>query len=186
MRFWGLTWVGPMNHVLDGGRDPQREGAIYGSCLSIAKHWQFLLRSLLQKESFDTPASRSRLPSGRYHIKSSPPWKIRPLRCGLSSKFFEHMFWSELVVGATVYCSNQGGGGGGAPSVWHQDVQRMSQQAAHGTAGSAAVYQLHDYHPDLGPLPHGWEQAMTQDGEIYYINHIEKTTSWFDPRHCKS
>jgi len=84
-------------------------------------------------------------------------------------------------------------GGGGASTVWHQDVQRLpQQQPPHGTAGGGVYQQgrpsqLHDYHhPDLGPLPHGWEQAMTQDGEIYYINHIEKTTSWFDPRHCKT
>lgn len=34
----------------------------------------------------------------------------------------------------------------------------------------------------LGPLPEGWEQAITSDGEIYYINHKNKTTSWLDPR----
>lgn len=34
----------------------------------------------------------------------------------------------------------------------------------------------------LGPLPQGWEQGITQDGEIYYINHIDKSTSWQDPR----
>ncbi|XP_018411856.1 PREDICTED: transcriptional coactivator YAP1 [Nanorana parkeri] len=33
-----------------------------------------------------------------------------------------------------------------------------------------------------GPLPDGWEQAITQEGEIYYINHKNKTTSWLDPR----
>ncbi|KAM4881754.1 LOW QUALITY PROTEIN: transcriptional coactivator YAP1-like [Thomomys bottae] len=33
-----------------------------------------------------------------------------------------------------------------------------------------------------GPLPDGWEQATTQDGEIYYINHKDNTTSWLDPR----
>ncbi|KAL1782119.1 transcriptional coactivator YAP1 isoform X4 [Sigmodon hispidus] len=33
-----------------------------------------------------------------------------------------------------------------------------------------------------GPLPDGWEQAMTQDGDVYYINHKNKTTSWLDPR----
>ncbi|XP_054902731.1 protein KIBRA isoform X2 [Poeciliopsis prolifica] len=32
------------------------------------------------------------------------------------------------------------------------------------------------------PLPHGWEEAKDFDGKIYYINHIEKTTSWIDPR----
>lgn len=33
-----------------------------------------------------------------------------------------------------------------------------------------------------GPLPEGWEQAITSEGEIYYINHKNKTTSWLDPR----
>lgn len=32
------------------------------------------------------------------------------------------------------------------------------------------------------PLPHGWEQGVTPDGEIYFINHVTKTTTWFDPR----
>lgn len=40
----------------------------------------------------------------------------------------------------------------------------------------------------LGPLPDGWEQARTPEGEIYFINHQTRTTSWFDPRirkfHC--
>lgn len=35
---------------------------------------------------------------------------------------------------------------------------------------------------NLGPLPHGWEQASTPEGDIYFINHIERTTSWYDPR----
>lgn len=34
----------------------------------------------------------------------------------------------------------------------------------------------------LGPLPEGWEQAITSAGEIYFINHNTRTTSWFDPR----
>ncbi|KAM9321536.1 transcriptional coactivator YAP1 isoform 2-T2 [Gastrophryne carolinensis] len=33
-----------------------------------------------------------------------------------------------------------------------------------------------------GPLPDGWEQSFTPEGEIYYINHKNKTTSWLDPR----
>nr|CCX34982.1 Yorkie-S [Blattella germanica] len=35
---------------------------------------------------------------------------------------------------------------------------------------------------NLGPLPEGWEQATTQEGEVYFINHQTRTTSWFDPR----
>lgn len=34
----------------------------------------------------------------------------------------------------------------------------------------------------LGPLPESWEQAVTPEGEIYFINHDDKSTSWFDPR----
>ncbi|KAH8401852.1 hypothetical protein KR009_008237 [Drosophila setifemur] len=35
---------------------------------------------------------------------------------------------------------------------------------------------------NLGPLPDGWEQAVTESGDIYFINHIDRTTSWNDPR----
>ena len=34
----------------------------------------------------------------------------------------------------------------------------------------------------VGQLPHGWEQGETQDGEIYFINHLDKKTTWYDPR----
>lgn len=39
---------------------------------------------------------------------------------------------------------------------------------------------------NLGPLPEGWEQAITAAGEIYFINHNTRSTSWFDPRIRKS
>ncbi|XP_060085990.1 transcriptional coactivator YAP1-like isoform X3 [Ylistrum balloti] len=35
---------------------------------------------------------------------------------------------------------------------------------------------------NLDALPQGWEQASTPEGDIYYINHHERTTSWYDPR----
>lgn len=34
----------------------------------------------------------------------------------------------------------------------------------------------------LGPLANGWEQSVTDAGEIYFINHKERTTTWYDPR----
>jgi hypothetical protein len=46
----------------------------------------------------------------------------------------------------------------------------------------AATQSLNTGLHNLGPLPPGWEQGVTPEGDIYYINHIEKTTSWFDPR----
>uniref|UniRef100_F6WJM1 WW domain-containing protein n=1 Tax=Ciona intestinalis TaxID=7719 RepID=F6WJM1_CIOIN len=37
-------------------------------------------------------------------------------------------------------------------------------------------------HQQQIPLPSGWEQAATPQGEIYFINHQTKSTSWVDPR----
>ncbi|KAM4722779.1 membrane-associated guanylate kinase, WW and PDZ domain-containing protein 1 [Rhinophrynus dorsalis] len=34
----------------------------------------------------------------------------------------------------------------------------------------------------LGPLPENWEMAFTENGEVYFIDHNTKTTSWLDPR----
>lgn len=30
-------------------------------------------------------------------------------------------------------------------------------------------------------VPQGWERAFTPEGEMYFINHVERTTSWFHP-----
>ncbi|XP_059703413.1 membrane-associated guanylate kinase, WW and PDZ domain-containing protein 2 isoform X2 [Haemorhous mexicanus] len=38
---------------------------------------------------------------------------------------------------------------------------------------------------DLGPLPDNWEMAYTEKGEVYFIDHNTKTTSWLDPRLAK-
>jgi transcriptional coactivator YAP1 len=35
-----------------------------------------------------------------------------------------------------------------------------------------------------GPLPEGWEESITDNGERYYINHLTRTTTWRDPRLC--
>ena len=35
---------------------------------------------------------------------------------------------------------------------------------------------------DMGPLPPGWEMAKAPNGQIYFMNHITKTTQWEDPR----
>ncbi len=42
---------------------------------------------------------------------------------------------------------------------------------------------LNDQSEDnLGPLPQGWERGYSENGQVYYINHISKTTQWEDPR----
>ncbi|XP_053166388.1 transcriptional coactivator YAP1 isoform X11 [Hemicordylus capensis] len=36
--------------------------------------------------------------------------------------------------------------------------------------------------PDDVPLPPGWEMAKTPTGQRYFLNHIDQTTTWQDPR----
>ncbi|CAG2108992.1 unnamed protein product [Medioppia subpectinata] len=45
------------------------------------------------------------------------------------------------------------------------------------TSGSAT-----NLSSSLGPFPKGWESAHTEDGDVYYISHIECRTTWIDPR----
>ncbi|XP_054714834.1 transcriptional coactivator YAP1-like [Uloborus diversus] len=47
-----------------------------------------------------------------------------------------------------------------------------------GTSPASSILNLQT----LGPLPDGWEQATTAEGEVYFINHKSRTTSWYDPR----
>lgn len=35
--------------------------------------------------------------------------------------------------------------------------------------------------PSTVPLPEGWEQARTPTGDIYFISHVDQSTSWFHP-----
>lgn len=58
---------------------------------------------------------------------------------------------------------------------------RLTNKAAPmgGSTGPNATALLNG---ELGPLPEGWEQAFTETGDIYFINHIDRTTSWDDPR----
>ncbi|XP_043936127.1 membrane-associated guanylate kinase, WW and PDZ domain-containing protein 3-like isoform X2 [Protopterus annectens] len=38
---------------------------------------------------------------------------------------------------------------------------------------------------DMESLPENWEMAYTEAGEIYFIDHNSKTTTWLDPRFLK-
>nr|XP_010593720.1 transcriptional coactivator YAP1 isoform X4 [Loxodonta africana] len=63
-----------------------------------------------------------------------------------------------------------------------QDPRKAMLSQMNVTAPTSPPVQQNMINSASGPLPDGWEQAMTQDGEIYYINHKNKTTSWLDPR----
>lgn len=53
-----------------------------------------------------------------------------------------------------------------------------------GTSSSAEhlVQQRVPSDQNLGPLPPGWEEAVSPAGEKFFINHNAQTTTWYDPR----
>ncbi|XP_024122107.1 transcriptional coactivator YAP1 isoform X1 [Oryzias melastigma] len=53
---------------------------------------------------------------------------------------------------------------------------------SHSFSNPAPTTPAQSINPEPGPLPEGWEQAVTPEGEMYYIDHINKTTTWVDPR----
>ncbi|XP_057677779.1 transcriptional coactivator YAP1-like isoform X2 [Corythoichthys intestinalis] len=53
----------------------------------------------------------------------------------------------------------------------------VAAAAAAATAAATAPFI-----PDDVPLPHGWEMAKTPAGQRYFLNHLDKTTTWHDPR----
>ncbi|XP_043641809.1 transcriptional coactivator yorkie isoform X3 [Drosophila teissieri] len=62
-----------------------------------------------------------------------------------------------------------------------QDIP-MSMQTVHKKQRSYDVISPIQLNRQLGALPPGWEQAKTNDGQIYYLNHTTKSTQWEDPR----
>ncbi|XP_016971391.1 transcriptional coactivator yorkie isoform X2 [Drosophila rhopaloa] len=62
-----------------------------------------------------------------------------------------------------------------------QDIP-MSMQTVHKKQRSYDVVSPIQLQRQLGALPPGWEQAKTNDGQIYYLNHTTKSTQWEDPR----
>lgn len=61
--------------------------------------------------------------------------------------------------------------GGPSPQPIHQ--RSNSASSVFGAANNSA---------NLGPLPEGWEESTSADGQTYFIDHINKNTTWFDPR----
>nr|XP_020651651.1 transcriptional coactivator YAP1 isoform X3 [Pogona vitticeps] len=51
-----------------------------------------------------------------------------------------------------------------------------------GAAPSQHLRQSSFEIPDDVPLPPGWEMAKTPSGQRYFLNHIDQTTTWQDPR----
>lgn len=77
---------------------------------------------------------------------------------------------------------------GGAQHVRsHSSPASLQLGTGAGAAGGPALQHAHlrqqsyDVTDEL-PLPPGWEMTFTATGQRYFLNHIEKITTWQDPR----
>uniref|UniRef100_A0A665UAT8 Membrane-associated guanylate kinase, WW and PDZ domain-containing protein 1 n=1 Tax=Echeneis naucrates TaxID=173247 RepID=A0A665UAT8_ECHNA len=74
------------------------------------------------------------------------------------------------------------------PFAPHQSDPSYAGTSPSPPATTESTQQTHPHlsHPPpedpLGPLPDNWEMAYTENGEVYFIDHNTKTTSWIDPR----
>uniref|UniRef100_A0A4W4F096 E3 ubiquitin-protein ligase n=1 Tax=Electrophorus electricus TaxID=8005 RepID=A0A4W4F096_ELEEL len=71
-------------------------------------------------------------------------------------------------------------------SVNREPVNQGSSSTSGSTSGSGQALgvspSLHRVSPiNTGPLPPGWEQRVDQNGRIYFVDHIEKRTTWERP-----
>lgn len=68
-----------------------------------------------------------------------------------------------------------------SPATLQQTLAVAQQQTQHLHLRQPS-YDVSTSGDNLGPLPPGWEQAQTPAGQTYFMNHINKTTQWDDPR----
>ena len=98
--------MGPGNHVLDRGPDTQGERGNFGGCLPHGKALGAFCSSVCKKaELIEMPFLGLTHVGPRKHVLDvvnfgqihSPPSGVIRRRCGLSSKFFDHLFTQEML-----------------------------------------------------------------------------------------
>jgi len=57
-----------------------------------------------------------------------------------------------------------------------------ASQGADPSQPDSTDYMTDEGGDPLGPLPPNWEKALTENGEVYFIDHSTGTSHWLDPR----
>ncbi|KAM9378442.1 WW domain-containing transcription regulator protein 1 [Phaethornis superciliosus] len=111
---------------------------------------------------------------------------MNPKPSSWRKKILPESFFKEPDSGSHSRQSSTDSGGPPPRTAAAQHVRSHSSPAS--LAGSAAAPQhghlrqrSYDVTDEL-PLPPGWEMALTHTGQRYFLNHIEKITTWQDPR----
>lgn len=79
---------------------------------------------------------------------------------------------------------NSGGGGGGSSSSTSATDRHRSASVSISNRDSSGTHSHSSSGASINesPLPTGWEQRFDQNGRIYYVDHINKRTTWNRPR----
>ncbi|XP_057181156.1 WW domain-containing transcription regulator protein 1 isoform X2 [Triplophysa rosa] len=73
----------------------------------------------------------------------------------------------------------------------HSSPASLQLPAGALSAATPARQHVHIRHQSMDvaeerPMPPGWEMAFTPNGQKYFLNHIEKITTWHDPRKSRT
>ncbi|XP_047984689.1 transcriptional coactivator YAP1 isoform X2 [Leguminivora glycinivorella] len=121
----------------------------------------------LPKSFFNPPSTGSKSPSVSHSRENSA----------------DSAFGSSSATGATPVSHSRAHSSPASLQQTYAAGQQTQQPPLHHQHSKQRSYDVGSHIPDeLGPLPSGWEQARTPEGQIYYLNHITKTTTWEDPR----
>ncbi|XP_043547056.1 transcriptional coactivator YAP1 isoform X2 [Chiloscyllium plagiosum] len=93
-----------------------------------------------------------------------------------------HSSPASLLSAAAVTASAPPASGSSGSSGSASPAAAAVPQGSGSSPASAHLRQASYEIPDDVPLPPGWEMAKTPSGQRYYLNHIEQTTTWQDPR----
>ncbi|KAM6064829.1 WW domain-containing transcription regulator protein 1 [Theristicus caerulescens] len=111
---------------------------------------------------------------------------MNPKPSSWRKKILPESFFKEPDSGSHSRQSSTDSGGPPPRPAAAQHVRSHSSPAS--LLGSGAAQQhahlrqrSYDVTDEL-PLPPGWEMALTHTGQRYFLNHIEKITTWQDPR----
>ncbi|XP_053613725.1 transcriptional coactivator yorkie isoform X3 [Plodia interpunctella] len=121
----------------------------------------------LPKSFFNPPSTGSKSPSVSHSRENSA----------------DSAFGSSSATGAAPVSHSRAHSSPASLQQTYAAGQQNQQAPLHHQHSKQRSYDVVSHIPDdLGPLPPGWEQARTPEGQIYYLNHITKTTTWDDPR----
>ncbi|KAM6258126.1 WW domain-containing transcription regulator protein 1 [Porphyrio hochstetteri] len=111
---------------------------------------------------------------------------MNPKPSSWRKKILPESFFKEPDSGSHSRQSSTDSGGPPPRPAAAQHVRSHSSPASLVGSGAAPQHahlrqRSYDVTDEL-PLPPGWEMALTHTGQRYFLNHIEKITTWQDPR----